>query len=87
LHRPGLYLAQQFHRNGALTGDDIRVVKGVYKGQALLLLQRGGMVVRVGVAVAEQHHLAAQAAHRVHLDLRRGGGHHDDRARAQFARR
>jgi len=32
-----------------------------------------------------QHHLAAQRAHGIHLDLGRGGGHHDHGAGAELA--
>ena len=34
-----LVLAQDFHRDGALAGDHVRVVERVHEGQALLLLQ------------------------------------------------
>ena len=69
----------------ALAGDDIRVVKGVDKGQSFFLLQFQRVVIGIGVAFAKQHHLAAKAAYRVHLDLRGGGGHDDDGAGAQLA--
>ena len=36
------------------------------------------MLVGVGIAVAEQHHLAAQCFDGVYLQSRRGDGHHDD---------
>ena len=85
MQRP-LVLAQHFHGNRALAGNHIRVVKRVDKGQALFFLQRGGVGVCIRVTVAKQHHLAAQAAHRIHLELRRGGWHHDHGARAQLVR-
>ena len=55
-------LAQNFHRNGALPGDHVRVVKGVNKGQPLFFLQGQRMVVGVGVALTVQQHLTAQHA-------------------------
>ena len=80
-------LAQDFHAYGALPRNHERVVKRVDESQPLLLLQRKGVLVRIGIAVARQHHFAAARAHRVHLHLRRGGGHDDDGARAQPLRR
>ena len=80
-----LVLTQHFHGNRALTGNDIRVIKGVHKGQALLLLQSQRVVVGVGIAVAKQHHIAPKTLDRVDLDLRRGGRHDDHGAGAQFA--
>ena len=79
-----LDLPQDFHGNRALAGDHVRVVKGVHKGQSLFFLQHGGVQVSVRVTVAVQQHLAAQGAHCVHLELRRGGGHDNDCARAQL---
>jgi hypothetical protein len=81
-----LQLAQDFHGNRALAGNHVGVVEGVHKGQALFLLQLQRVAVGVGIAVAVQHHLAAQGAHGVDLELRRGGGHHDHGARAQLVR-
>ena len=79
-------LAQDFHGHRPLAGNYVRVVKGVDKGQALFFLQGERVVVRVGIAVTIQHHFTAKAAHRVHFDLRRGGGHHDEGSRAQASR-
>ena len=79
-------LAQDFHRDGALPGDHVRVVEGVHEGQALLALQVQGMLVGVRVALAMQHHLAAQAPHGIDLHLRCGDGHHDDGLAPQLAR-
>ena len=72
-------LAQDFHGHGALPGNHIRVVKGMHKGEALLFLQSQRVVIGVGVALAVQQHLAAEFAHRVYFQLRRGRGHHDHR--------
>ena len=40
-----------------------------------------------GVVVANQYHLCAHAANRLHLDLRRGPRHHDDRVGLERPRR
>ena len=55
-------LAQQLHGDGALTSNDVRVIKGVDKGQALRALQLLGVAKGVVVAFAVQYHLAAQPA-------------------------
>ena len=80
-----LVLAQHFHGDGALAGNHLGVVKRVHKGHAVLLLQRERVLVRVGVAVAVQHHLAAQGFDG--FDLQSGGGHrhHDHGLGAQAA--
>ncbi len=76
-------LAQDFHADGALPGDDVRVVVGMHESELLAPgdLQR----VRVGlvVGVAEQHHPRAARRHGRDLDLRRGRGHDDGGAAAQ----
>ena len=77
-----LQLAQHFHGNRALAGDDVGVVKGVDKRQAFGFLQLHGVLVGVGVALSGQHHFATQGGDGVNLDLRRGGRHHDHRAAA-----
>ena len=81
-----LQLAQYLHRNRALAGNHVRVVKRVHKGQTLLFFQRCGVRVGVRVAVAKEHDLTAKVTDCVNLDLRCGGRHHDDGARAQFVR-
>ncbi len=85
-----LVLAQNFHADGALARDHVRVVEGVDESQPLLVLQRERVGVSVAIAVALQHHVhagAAKSAHRVDFHLRRGGGHHDHRAATQPVRR
>ena len=84
IERP-LMLAQHLHGNRALPSDHLRVVKRVDKGQALLLFNQQSMLVRIRVALAMQHHFAAQIFHRINLDLRRRRRHHDHGARAQLA--
>ena len=72
-----LALAQDLGADRALSGDDQRVVERVHQGQAALRGQGLGAGLRFRVAVAGQHHLRAQLAHGLDLDL--GGGlRHDD---------
>ena len=78
-----LHLAQHFHGHRALTSNHVGVIKGMHKGESLFLLQREGMAIGIGITVTKQNHFATKAAHRIHLDLGRGGGHHDDSAGAQ----
>jgi hypothetical protein len=78
----GLHLAQHFHGDRALTGNHVRVIKGVYECQPFLFLQFQRMAVGIGIALAKQHHFAAKAAHGIHFDLGRGGWHHDHRTGA-----
>ncbi|MPM77317.1 hypothetical protein SDC9_124320 [bioreactor metagenome] len=78
-----LQLAQHFHGDRALARDHVRIVEGVHKGQALFGLQLGSVFVGVRVALAAQHHLAAQGFHCIHFQLRRRGWHHNHGSRAQ----
>mmetsp|Transcript_9617 Transcript_9617/g.22294 ORF Transcript_9617/g.22294 Transcript_9617/m.22294 type:complete len:496 (+) Transcript_9617:394-1881(+) len=78
-------LAQHFHRDGALAGDDVGVVEGVDEGQPLRALEFLGMGEGVAETLSMQHDLAAMAAYRVDLDLGRGHRHHDDRPTAELA--
>ncbi len=79
-------LLEDFHGDGALAGDDVRVVVRVDKGQALGLFQFQCVHIGIGIGIAEQHDFGAAALHGIDLDLRRGGGHDDDGAAAQFLR-
>ncbi len=83
VQRP-LVLAQDLHRHRALAGDDVGVIEGVHEAQPLGLLHLQCVVVGVGIAVAVQHHLAAQRGHRIDLQLGRGHRHHDHGAAAQL---
>ena len=78
-------LAQHFHADRALAGDDIGVIEGMHEGELIagLHFERMGVGIRVGVAV--QHHLRAARQHRIDLDLRCGHRHHDDRAATEPA--
>ena len=76
-------LAQNLHGHRALASDHVRIIEGVDKGQALFFLQGQCVVIGIGVTLAVQQHLAPEFAHRIHLELRRGRGHHDHGPAAQ----
>ncbi|CAN7183700.1 hypothetical protein LJR034_000347 [Caballeronia sp. LjRoot34] len=76
-----LVLAQDFHRDGALAGDDVGVIERMNEGQATFCLQLDGVVVRVAIGFAVLHDFhgwTAERAHGVDLDLGRGDRHDDD---------
>ena len=73
-------LAQDLHADRALAGDHVRIVERMHEHQAALARERQRVLVGAVVVVAVQHHLAAEVAHRLHLDVRRGLRHDDDGA-------
>ena len=79
-------LAQDLHRDRALPGDHVRVVERVHEREVLRLLQLERMGVGLVEALAVEHGLATQRAHRGDLQLGRDHGHHDHGPRAQHAR-
>jgi hypothetical protein len=78
-------LAQDLHADGALTGDDVRVVEGMNEGQTLLGHQLARMGIGFIIGIAVQHHLAAVGAHRTDLDRRRSTRHDDGRLESEPA--
>src|SRR5690606_17254637 len=72
-----LVLPQNFHTDCPLPGDDIRVIKRMNKYILMLQLQLRRMSVGVGVTVSPEDDLAAQTAHRIGFEFRRGDGHHN----------
>ncbi len=79
-------LPEDLHSDRALTGDHLGIVEWVHERQAALLLERQCVGIRIGVTVTVKHDLAAEAAHGIDLDRRRGHRHHDHRAAAQPVR-
>ena len=86
VERPGM-LAAQLDGDGALPGDRVRRVEGMDEGVAARLAERQRVPERGVEVVAVQHHLAAERAHRVDLDRRRGHRHDDDGGDAERPRR
>ncbi len=80
-------LTQDFHADGALPGDDIRVVIGMDKHHAGFAFQRQCVLVGIGIGIAVQHHLATAPLHGLNLDLWGGRGHDNGGLAAQFFRR
>jgi len=77
-------LAQDLHCHRALAGDYVRVVVGRDVGHAALGHQFARMPAGIVVGIAVQHYLGAQTLHRLHLDVRGGLGHHDQRLESQL---
>ena len=71
------HLLEDFPANGALTGNHQRVIVGRDVGGAARFDNLGGVRGSLVVGIAVQHHLAAEAAHRIDLDGRGGARHHD----------
>ena len=82
-----LALAQDLLADRALPGDHQRVVERVDERSRRSRRQLVAAHLGVGVAVAAQHDLGAELAHRLDLDLGRGPRHHDHGADAELARR
>ena len=77
-------LAKNLHGHGALACNHIRVVEGMNKGVALLLLKLERMGVGIGVGVTVEHHLGPAVAHRLNLYLWGGHRHDNHRLTAQL---
>ena len=76
-------LADDFHADGALSGDNVRVVEGRDVGQAAFGHQPDGVVVGIVVGCAFQYDFATAFFNGVYFDLRGGFGHDDGGAAAQ----
>lgn len=76
-------LLQQLQRQRTLPGNHHRVVERRYPGKALLLRQLDSFGLGFIKVRAVQQHFAAEAAHRIDFDIRRGGWHDDQRLHAQ----
>ena len=80
-------LAQDFHGNGALAGNHLRIVEGVHERQLFGLLQLPGVGIGGIVGIAVQHDLTTALTNGIDLDLRCRYRHHDHRPTSQVARR
>ena len=78
-------LTQDLHADGALSGNDIGIVKRRDEHVAGLLDEIQRMPPGIAERLTEQHHLSAQTAHGIHLDGGRGHGHDDDGFASQTA--
>ena len=82
-----LPVADDLVADGALPGDDQRVVERVDEGESGFGDQVIAVGLRVRVAVADEDDLGAARLHRLHLDRRRRARHDDDRAQPELLRR
>ena len=71
-------LTQNLHPDGALTSNDIRVIKGVNKSQLLFFFKCKSVTIRIGKAVTVQHDFCAERANSINFDAGGRGGHDDD---------
>jgi len=56
----------------------------MHEGHLVLLLQLQRVLIGIGIRITMQHHFRAATRDRLDLDLRRGGGHHDDGLAAEL---
>ena len=80
-------LAQDFHADGALPGDHVRIIEGMHEGQFFLLFQFQRVDVGLVIGIAGEHHFTAAVLHRLNLDLRGCRRHHDHRPATHFCGR
>ncbi len=80
-------MLQDFSPDGPLPCDDERIVERMDERQAGLRDHQIAMGLRIGVAVADQHHIRPHRPHGVDLDLRRGLRHDDRRLQTELAGR
>ncbi len=80
------HLAQDFHADRALPGDDVGVVERMDERQLALRCDDQRVLVGVVEVVAVQHYVAAEVEHGLDLDVRRGLRHHDHRGDAPALR-
>ena len=70
-------LADQLVADGALPGDDVRIVEGRDQRHPARALHLVTPHLRVGVGVTSEDDLGTEVAHGLHLDVGRGLRHHD----------
>ena len=79
-------LPQDFHANGALSGDHQRVVVWMHIGKFFLRGQLIGMQAGLVVTIAAQNHRCAAASNSINFDSRGCHRHHNRRPRTEFLR-
>ena len=77
-------LTQDFHADGALASDDVRVVIGVHECGFFFLGECDGMLIGVIVRVAMQGDRGAMSHHCIDLDLGSRDRHDDGCGTIQF---
>ena len=79
-------LAQDFHADGTLARDNVRVVKGRNIHAACFLNQVKRVLPGIAERLSGKHNLTTQPLHSLDLDGGRGHGHDDGSLAAQLAR-
>ena len=79
-------MPENLDADGALTRNHQLIVERMNRDACAFRGDPGGMIGRVGVAVADELDAGTQLAHRVNLDCRRRARHHDQGVHAQVTR-
>ena len=79
-----LVLAEDFHADRSLTGDDIGIVKGMDEDVLMLFLKFECVQVGIGIAVPAEDDLGPQGADRVGFEFGSGHGHDNMRLAAEL---
>ena len=77
-------LAHDLQTRRTLTGNHIRIIKGMHEGQAFFLFQAARFVVGIVKRLTKQHHFATPRTHRINLDARCGRWHNNDGTTTQL---
>ena len=80
-------LTENFHADGSLTGNYVRIIKRRDISQFFLFCQLHRIIIGVVIRHAFQYHFAASALDRIDFDFRRCFRHHNDGAATQILRR
>ena len=78
-------LLEELEADGPLAGDDGVIIEGMHQGEALCLAPADGLFESFVVVGAMQNHVGAVTARCRNFDKRRGQGHADLGADAEFA--
>ena len=80
-------LTEDFHADGSLTRNHIRIIKRRDISQFFLFCQLHRIIIGIVVRHTFQYHFAASALYRVNFDFRRSLRHHNHRTATQILRR
>ena len=80
-------LTEDFHADGSLTGNHIRIIKRRDISQFFLFCQLHRIIIGIVVRYAFQYHFATSTLDRINFDFRRCFRHHNDGAATQILRR
>ena len=80
-------LTEDFHADGSLTRNHIRIIKRRDIGQFFLFCQLHRIIIGIVVRHTFQYHFTATALYCINFDFRRSFRHHDDGAATQILSR